>query len=65
MEDLLGDFIKHITKLYIWPDHNIKTDKEVIKKPQIKLSKALMALQKLYLYKKQQSNSNRNVITTL
>jgi hypothetical protein len=29
----------------------MEIDKEVIKQPQIKLSEALVALQKLYLYK--------------
>jgi ferredoxin-fold anticodon binding domain-containing protein len=43
----------------------METDEEVIKQPQIKLSKALVALQKLRLYEEQQSDSDRDVITTL
>ena len=56
--------IKYIVGLYAGPDRDAETDKEVVKQPQIKLDNALVALQKLYLYKEQQSDSNRDVITT-
>ena len=65
VEDLSEDLIEHVAELYAGPDRDIETDKEVIKQPQIKPSKALVALQKLRLYKEQQSDSNRDVITTL
>ena len=65
VEDSSEDLIKHIAELYTGPNRDAETDKEVIKQPQIKLNEALMALQKLYLYKEQQSNSNRDVVTTL
>jgi len=51
VEDLIEDLIKHIAELYAGPDRDAETDKEVVKQPQIKLNKALDALQKLYLYK--------------
>jgi hypothetical protein len=41
---LLEDLIEHVVELYIGPDCDIEIDKEVIKQPQIKLSKALVAL---------------------
>jgi len=31
VEDLMEDFIKYIAELYIGPDRNIETDKEVVK----------------------------------
>jgi len=65
VEDSLEDLIKHVAELYAGPDRDAETDEEVIKQPQIKLDKALVALQKLCLYKEQQSDSNRDVITTL
>ena len=65
VEDLSEDLIKHVAELYTGPDRDTETDKEVVKQPQIKLNKLLMVLQKLSLYKEQQSNSNRDVITTL
>ena len=65
VEDLTEDFIKHIAELYAGPDRDAETDKEVIKQPQIKLDQALNALQKLYLYKEQQEDCNRDIITTL
>jgi len=65
VEDLLEDLIKHVAELYTGPDRDMEIDKEVIKQPQIKLSKALVALQKLRLYKEQQSDSDRDIITTL
>jgi hypothetical protein len=51
VEDSLEDLIKHVAKLYAGPDRNMEIDKEVIEQPQIKLSEALVALQKLRLYK--------------
>ena len=65
MEDSTEDLIKYIAKLYTEPDRNAETDKEVVEQPQIKLNKALNALQKLYLYKEQQEDCNRDIITTL
>ena len=65
VEDSSEDLIEYIAELYAGPDRDIETDEEVIKQPQIKLSEALVALQKLRLYKEQQSDSNRDVITTL
>jgi len=65
VEDMLEDFIKHVAELYAGPNCNIETDEEVVEQPQIKLSEVLVALQKLCLYKEQQSNSDRDVITTL
>jgi hypothetical protein len=44
VEDLLEDLIKHVAELYVGPNCDAETDKEVIKQPQIKLNKALMAL---------------------
>jgi len=54
-----------VAELYAGPNHDAETDKEVVKQPQIKLNKALDALKKLYLYKEQQEDYNRDVITTL
>ena len=51
MEDLIEDFIKYIAELYAGPNCDAEIDKEVVKQPQIKLNKALDALQKLYFYK--------------
>ena len=65
VEDLLEDLIKYIVELYIGPNRDAETDEEAIKQPQIKLNKVLVALQKLYLYKEQQSNVNKDIITTL
>jgi len=65
VEDSLEDLIKYIVELYTGPDRDAETDKEAIKQPQIKLNEALIALQKLRLYKEQQSDSDRDVITTL
>jgi hypothetical protein len=65
VEDLAKDLIKHVAELYAGPDRDAETDEEVVKQPQIKLNKALVALQRLRLYKEQQSDSNRDVITTL
>ena len=52
-------------ELYAGPDRDAETDKEAVEQPQIKLNEALVALQKLCLYEEQQSNSDRDVITTL
>jgi transcription initiation factor IIE alpha subunit len=65
VEDLTEDLIKHIVELYAGPDRDAETDKEVIEQPQIKLNEALDALQKLYLYKEQQEDYNRDIVTTL
>ena len=65
VEDLTEDLIEYIAELYTGPNHNTETDKEAIKQPQIKLNKALNALQKLCLYKEQQEDCNRDIITTL
>ena len=65
VEDLLEDLIEHIVELYAGPNSDAEIDKEVVKQPQIKLDKALVALQKLRLYEEQQSDSDRDVITTL
>ena len=53
VEDSSEDFIKHVAELYARPNRDMETDKEVVEQPQIKLSEALVALQKLYLYKEQ------------
>ena len=65
MEDSTEDLIKYIVELYARPDRDAEIDKKVIKQPQIKLNEALDALQKLYLYKEQQKDYNRDIITTL
>ena len=65
VEDSSEDLIEYIAELYAGPDRDTETDKEVTEQPQIKLNKALMALQKLRLYEEQQSDSNKDVITTL
>ena len=65
VEDSLEDLIESIAELYTGPDRDAETDTEVINQPQIKLDKALAALQKLRLYKEQQSDSKRDVIATL
>jgi hypothetical protein len=44
VEDSLEDLIKHVAELYAGPDRDMEIDEEVIKQPQIKLSKALVAL---------------------
>ena len=44
VENSLENLIKHVAELYAGPNRDIETDKEVIEQPQIKLSKALMAL---------------------
>ena len=65
VEDLTKDLIKYIAELYTGPNRDAKIDEEVIKQPQIKLNKALDALQKHCLYKEQQEDCNRDIITTL
>ena len=65
VEDLTEDLIKHIAELYTGPNRDAETDEEVIEQPQIKLNKALNALQKLYLYKEQQEDCNKDIIMTL
>ena len=65
VEDLTKDLIKHIAELYAGPDGNTETDEDKSKQPQIKLNKALQALQKLRLYKEQQKDSERDLITSL
>ena len=65
VEDSSKDLIEHIVELYAGPDRDAEIDKEAVEQPQIKLNEALVALQKLRLYKEQQSDSNRDVITTL
>ena len=64
VEDSLEDLIESIAELYAGPDRDAETDEEVVDQPQIKLDEALAALQKLRLYE-QQSDSERDVITTL
>ena len=44
VEDLSEDLIKHIVELYAGSNRDAETDKEVIKQPQIKFNKALVAL---------------------
>ena len=51
VEDSLEDLIEHIVELYVGPNCDAEMDKEAIEQPQIKLDEALVALQKLYLYK--------------
>ena len=65
VEDSTKDLIEHIAELYAGPDRDAEMDEEVIKQPQIKLDKALDALQKLCLYKEQQEDCNRDIIMTL
>ena len=65
VEDSSKDLIEHIVELYTGPNRDAETDEEAVKQLQIKLNKALVALQRLRLYKEQQSDSNRDVITTL
>ena len=65
VEDSSEDLIEHIVELYAGPDRDAETDEEAIEQPQIKLDEALIALQKLRLYEEQQSDSDRDVITTL
>ena len=65
VEDLLEDLIKHVVELYAGPDRDAETDEEAVEQPQIKLDEALVALQRLRLYEEQQSDSDRDVITTL
>ena len=61
----MEDLIKYIAELYAGPDRDAETDEEVVEQPQIKLNKALDALQKLCLYEEQQEDYNRDIITTL
>ena len=63
--DSTEDLIEHVAELYAGPDRDAETDKEDSQQPQIKLNKAIKALQKLRLYKEQQEDSEREVITTL
>ena len=65
VEDSSKDLIEHIVELYTGPNRDAETDEEAVEQPQIKLNKALVALQRLRLYKEQQSDFNRDVITTL
>lgn len=63
--DSTKDLIEHIAELYARPDRDTETDKEDSQQPRIKLNKAIEALQKLRLYKEQQEDGKREVITTL
>ena len=65
VEDSSEDLIEHVVELYAGPDRDAETDEEAVEQPQIKLDEALVALQRLRLYKEQQSDSDRDVITTL
>ena len=65
VEDSSEDLIKHVVELYAGPDRDAETDEEAVEQPQIKLDEALVALQRLRLYEEQQSDSDRDVITTL
>ena len=65
VEDSTEDLIEHIAELYAGPNRDTETDKEVVEQPQIKLDKALDALQKLYLYEEQQEDYNRDIIMAL
>ena len=65
VEDSSEDLIEHVVELYAGPDRDTETDEEAVEQPQIKLDEALVALQRLRLYKEQQSDSDRDVITTL
>ena len=65
VEDSSEDLIEHVVELYAGPDRDAETDEEAVEQPQIKLNKALVALQRLRLYEEQQSDSDRDVITTL
>ena len=65
VEDSPEDLIESIAELSAGPDRDAETDEEVVDQPQIKLDEALAALQKLRLYEEQQSDSERDVITTL
>ena len=47
VEDSLEDLIESIAELYAGPDRDTETDEKVVNQPQIKLDKALAALQKL------------------
>jgi len=53
VEDSTEDLIEHVAELYTEPDCNTETDEDKSEQPQIKLNKALQALQKLHLYKEQ------------
>ena len=65
VEDSAEDLIKQVAELYAGPDRDAETDKDSSEQPQIKLNKALQALQKLRLYKEQQEDSKRDLITAL
>ena len=63
--DSTKDLIKYIAELYAGPDRDVETDEKDSQQPQIKLNKAMEALQKLRLYKEQQEDGKKEVITTL
>ena len=65
VEDSTEDLIEHIAELYAGPDRDAETDEDESKQPQIKLSEALQALQKLRLYEEQQEDGERDLITSL
>ena len=65
VEDSTEDLIEHVAELYAGPDCDAETDEDESKQPQIKLNKALQALQKLRLYKEQQEDGKRDLITSL
>ena len=65
VEDSSEDLIEHVAELYAGPDRDAETDEEVVEQPQIKLDEALVALQKLRLSEEQQSDSDRDIVTTL
>ena len=65
VEDSSEDLIEHVVELYAGPDRDAETDEEAVKQPQIKLNEVLVALQRLRLYKEQQSDFDIDVITTL
>jgi len=44
VEDIIENLIKYIVELYVGPNRDAETDKEVVKQPQIKLNEALDAL---------------------
>ena len=44
VEDLLEDLIEYIVELYVGPNRDAETNKEVVEQPQIKLNEALVAL---------------------
>ena len=64
-EDEIENIIEHIIAQF-GPEQDAESDEEkTVKQPKIKIAKAILALQQLWLYEKQQDESDTRVLSLL